>query len=503
MNTTMKTTLALMAGAMAFAACSSDDIIENIENNEVTEAPSQLKPMTFTAIQEGQGATRTAIDGLNVNWTAGDKISIFDGAAQNGGIQMFTIENGAGTTSATFTGSAAEASTYYALYPYAVGETSQTVSRDEAVAAIIASGQDPIDFDGLEFAWSICENDNEREEAINNSGYTFSEESLAIILAYLNHETTVTPGIKIEGSSIKDVVIPAEQRVTDGQTVDPQAMIMVAKGEGANTLQFKNVCAYVKVTPQFDCYAIGIISKGTQELAGTVTVNYNDGDPTTNVTADGTNEVYLLGDIRADQAYYIAVRPEALTSGFTIEFLTAGEKKYYTRSTSKELDLARNNVKNLGEFATTDTSWDYADLATSGNDGAGHNWVLMNPTFKALSPASWEEVSYASISTPWDGWELPGADELLSFINTVNITFDISSWTTSVESKGVLKYVCSHKLNGALIEYWTSDPDPTYGSDHVRNAQSTVQLDTNTWVWGISWLNRNLTTATYTYKYVN
>lgn len=500
MKKTLNMMLAMMAGAMAFTACSSDDILEN---NQVAEAPSQLKPMTFTAVQEGEGGTRAAIDGLSIKWTAGDKISIFDGSNAYGGDQMFELATGDGETSATFTGSAADAATYYALYPYAVGETLIPVTRDDALAAF---GEDEWTFQmEIEEDWNRFYDMRPEmaEERVKDMfrRYDVSEANQAIILAYLKGESKGTPSVALEGSNIKNVVIPAEQTVAAGQTVDPKAMVMVAKGD-ANTLEFKNVCAYVKVTPQFDCYAICLTSKGTENIAGKVTVNYNEGNPTTTVTADGTNSVSLVGTITAGNAYYIAVCPESLASGFTIEFLTAGDKKYYARSTSKTLALARSNVKNLGEFAT-DGTWDYANLATSGNDGAGHNWVLMNPTFKALSPASWEEVSYASIPTPWTGWELPGAAELLSFINTVNITFDRSSLTTSVESKGVLKYVCSHKLNGALIAYWTSDPDPTYDSDPVRQGQSSVSLNTTTWVWGIFWLNRNLSTAPYIFKYNN
>lgn len=66
MKSTMKSMLALMAGAMVFTACSSDDEFENINEQKA----SSLKPMTFTASMEGHGdATRTAIDanGVSIN----------------------------------------------------------------------------------------------------------------------------------------------------------------------------------------------------------------------------------------------------------------------------------------------------------------------------------------------------------------------------------------------------------------------------------------------------
>ena len=91
MKKTFKTMLALMAGAMVFTACNKDDIYENIDEQN----PSELKSMTFTASMEGQeGATRATIDGLDIKWTTGDKISIFDGAEENNGNQEFTLATG-------------------------------------------------------------------------------------------------------------------------------------------------------------------------------------------------------------------------------------------------------------------------------------------------------------------------------------------------------------------------------------------------------------------------
>ena len=457
MKKTLNMMLAMMAGAMAFTACSSDDILENIENNEVAGAPSLLKPMTFTAVQEGEGGTRAAIDGLNINWTAGDKISIFDGATENAGVQMFTLATGENTTSATFTGSAAEAATYYALYPYAVGETLIPVTRDDALAAF---GEDESMFQRqIEDTWNryYDRNPEMAEERVKDkfSMFEVSEANQAIILAYLKGESKGTPGLTLDGSSIKGVVIPAEQTVAAGQAVDPKAMVMVAKGDDANTLEFKNVCAYVKVTPLFDCYAICLTSNGAENLAGKVTVNYNEGEPTTTVTADGTNSVALLGTITAGNAYYIAVRPEALTSGFTIEFLTAGDKKYYARSTSKTLALARSNVKNLGEFAT-DGTWNYKDIVTCGTDN-GHDWALLSiggiKIATSLVPGN---PVFAEIPDWGEGWELPSVEDFESIYNN---GFYYVWGTLTLKGNGILKYVVNTDITRNMNRLWTSTPD--------------------------------------------
>lgn len=471
MKKTMKMMLAMMAGAMVFTACSSDDILENIENNEVTEAPSQLKPMTFTAIQEGQGTTRAAIDGLDIKWTAGDKISIFDGSNAYGGDQMFTIENGAGTTSATFTGSAASSDTYYALYPYAVGTTSvlRVPTKEEAEAAAGSCSS------SLDFWKEIYPQDS--EYILESATYMLdhegvSEENKTIVLAYIKEEPTtlVTPGVELDGSSIKNVVIPAEQTATAG-SADSKAMIMVAKGDDANTLAFKNVCAYVKVTPKFNCAAICLKSKGAQNLAGKIDINYNDGEPTTTVTADGTNTVYLVGTISAGNAYYIAVRPEALASGFTIEFLTADKEHYYARSTSKALNLTRSNVKNLGEFTTTGT-WTISS-PTTGNDGAGHNWMLIAPTLKISTPTEFGYgVAYNDL-VPWDGWAVPTADELSEAGKSGAFGYDYDVEKIFIKGTGVLKYGKIHHVNNIRWYFWTSTP---YDSPYFSGYQTTVLI---------------------------
>lgn len=489
MKKTLNMMLAMMAGAMAFTACSSDDILENIENNEVAEAPSLLKPMTFTAVQEGEGGTRTAIatdtDGKanGINWTAGDKISIFDGASENAGVQMFELATGEGTTSATFTGSAKEdAGTYYALYPYAVGETSRAVTQAEAEAA---AGSVSYYLDYWKDSYEYCD-EYEKDEFFDMYRVTdelddagVSEENKAIVYAYIKGENCTFPGVSLDGSSIKNVVIPAEQTATAG-SADPTAMIMIAKGEEKDALEFKNVCAYVKVTPQFNCTAICLKSNGTENLAGKMTVNYNDGEPTTTVTANGTNTVYLVGDITASNAYYIAVRPEALESGFTIEFLTADKTTYYARSTSKTLALVRSNVKNLGEFATSG-AWT-TTYTVSGNDGNGHTWAMLSlgGIKIATSMANSDPVSYSNITSWGDGWVLPTVADFTDLYSK-GLLDGHQGMAINLRGEGILKYVVNADLpvGGWYPTLWTSTTDKAVAYNYTGMVREINESYTN------------------------
>ena len=123
MKQTLKTLLALMAGAMALAACSEDAMVENNNSNNNNNVASGTKiALTFSAQQENDGSTRAAIDGTDskkIDWQTTDHISVFDGSSNND----FAIKeiDSSDATSATFTGEAAEAATYTALYPYQSG----------------------------------------------------------------------------------------------------------------------------------------------------------------------------------------------------------------------------------------------------------------------------------------------------------------------------------------------------------------------------------------------
>ena len=274
MKTTITTILALMAFVVTFTACTRE-MPEGPVNERMVL--SGLKTMTFTAIHETQDTTtKAAIDGHDIKWSRLDALSVFDGT----GNRKFTLNGDGGSTTGNFTGSAAEASTYYALYPY-------------------------------------------------------------------------TEAATLNGSKIEGAVLPVTQTATAG-SADPAAMLMMATSTDANTLSFKNVCAYVKITPTFDCSRIVLKSKGYEKLAGTVKLDYNGGAPAAEGTTDGTSSVTLDGTITSGSTYYIAALPQTLESGFAVRFRIDGVD--YEKGTTKKLGLTRNKIMDLGSFKVSDLS---------------------------------------------------------------------------------------------------------------------------------------------------
>lgn len=152
---------------------------------------------------------------------------------------------------------------------------------------------------------------------------------------------------------IEFVEMKSKQAAVAG-SFDPEAALMVSKtAPGGTSMSFRNVVGYVKVTPQFDCDMISLISEDSSDLlAGMVSIDYNDGEPVVTVSDDGTNSVTISGDIVAGKTYYIAVLPGTLKSGFRLVFF-AKDGKDAVKSTSKPLEVKRNTAINLGSVNST------------------------------------------------------------------------------------------------------------------------------------------------------
>lgn len=112
----MKKTLIIFSLITAITGCK---VIE-----EVSAPDGESVNMTFNAAI-GEDNTKTALDRTSVLWSANDAIKIY----ANGTGYDFTLASGAGTTSATFNGTAAPAETYYAIYPASAANGITTKAR--------------------------------------------------------------------------------------------------------------------------------------------------------------------------------------------------------------------------------------------------------------------------------------------------------------------------------------------------------------------------------------
>ena len=157
-------------------------------------------------------------------------------------------------------------------------------------------------------------------------------------------------GVSFSGNKFSGVELKAEQEAVEG-SFDSKAAIMVAKSNGTN-LPFKNVVAYFKVTPTFDCSEIVVTAhKSTDALAGKFDVAIgDDGTPSISIT-NGSREVKLTGTITANKDYYILLLPGTFENGFSVTLKPKDDttKKYFKQKNSS-FTLNRNDLWNLGKM---------------------------------------------------------------------------------------------------------------------------------------------------------
>lgn len=473
MKKTMKTLLALMAGVMTFSACSNEDVLTNENTN-----PEAKPILIFNASTESNGATRATIDGFDIKWQENDAILMMDGTNSS----KYNLDAGCeGTASGTFTvdgeSTAVSGENIYAIYPYAESSL-HTVTPEEAKAAAEGSGYI---LNYLEDWKESYRNSPEemREEFfemyhISDELEDLSEANKAIIYAYIKGEEIGSPAPALSGTSITNVVIPAVQTVAAGQTVDPKAVLMVAKADGEN-LSFKNVCSYVKVTPTVACKKIEVRAEGAN-LAGACTVAVSD-EPAASNISNGTSIVTLqaqAGNLAADETYYIAVLPGAKSNGIEVRFYTGDDTfNHNVRPTSFE--FMRNKVHSGGDNSgaaavywslnTGNYGWaDGSALAASAartitfstgvagsmpagaialnndntlwsrNDGEG-NYFIETPASKIYAKSLYGTFFYAENVTTMTGLNKIDVSESSSFdgcfyVNSIT-TLDLSTWKIS------------------------------------------------------------------------
>ena len=158
-------------------------------------------------------------------------------------------------------------------------------------------------------------------------------------------------GVSFSGNKFSGVELKAEQEAVEG-SFDPEAAIMVAKSNGTN-LPFKNVVAYFKVTPTFDCSEIVVTAhKSTDALAGKFDVAIgDDGTPSISNISNKSREVRLTGIITANKDYYILLLPGTLEYGFSVTLKPKDDtSKKYFKQKNTSFTLNRNDLWNLGQM---------------------------------------------------------------------------------------------------------------------------------------------------------
>ncbi|MCR5068189.1 MAG: fimbrillin family protein [Prevotella sp.] len=319
--------MAAVCAMLTFASCGNDI--------ELTEAQAPVKgeyKVTFTASQESN-ATRTALNGTDVEWQAGDAITVFDGAGAN---RTFEFAR------------------------YAVIDEQEVKTVGEFAGTITVTTPK-----------SYCSVYPAIESATIDSDYGISGLSLPV-------EQVATPN----GFDPRAAIMTARNDNADNIT---------STKEDLSLGEFKHVCAFVKVTTTEAYDKITFTANGGEGIAGGFTVTLDEnGISTVTPAADASTTVSLVPAIEGTKiaagTYFIAILPGTLEEGFTMSCSSIDSEnkevttmvRSYNGTTSA---FSRHNVVNMGTVEETQThvTWvrsthDYVDLGLT----SGTKWATCN-----------------------------------------------------------------------------------------------------------------------------
>lgn len=221
--------------------------------------------------------------------------------------------------------------------------------------------------------------------------------------------------------ALNGVVLKSEQTAVAG-SFDPEAALMMAESE-AGSLSFKNIVGFVKVTPTVSCARITLVSNNSEsKLAGTADINMTDGKPTATVADGASSSVSIVGDIKAGSTYYIAIFPETLADGFRLVFTTSDGQDTY-KSTTKQLEIKRNYVTNLGNVEGKADEYPYVTFTA-----ASEQMFKISKTLTlecSVGGSAWQSVG-ADTEVEFGGLKgslrLRGKNEKGTYYSTISFT---------------------------------------------------------------------------------
>ena len=254
-----------------------------------------------------------------------------------------------------------------------------------------------------------------------------------------------------EDKTINKLWLKPEQTATVG-TYDPEGHVAVAYTEN-HELSFKNACALLKFTIKSDNIKEVCVYSTGAVLSGNFNFNTEGLSITTTAVGEDTyktnNYVKVVGDFVNGQTYYISCIPGTLANGFTLEVVndkaTKGKDNVYT----KEIELKRNKIYDLGDITYTERPAEmrtlYLEPGVWKADGAVYQAYLFNGSggyqwydfkevkeglYKVSFPDQWETIiacrmNPAGPASDWKGkWNQTNDISLASFgdKNCISIT---------------------------------------------------------------------------------
>lgn len=349
-----KVTLAIaMAALVIFAGCKKD---------------SETKGTTLKAsIEQNKGdGSKTSLNPTNgaILWTAGDKILVNNGTAS----ATFTLSNGAGSASGTFTASGEFelGENNVAVYPYTATINGNNIgvtlpaTQTLTTSGTFGNGANPM--------LAVSTDDN----------LTFTSLCGGLGISLTGNDIDIT-AIEIISANADEKLNGAFECTTDSPT-----LVASAGNSGTNRIMLECTTTLTE-TPQefYIVLPVGVLANG-------FTMNLYDGgeEPIFSKSTESTQLQVALNTVKTMNAVEVTTIPEGAINGlFTIN--EAGDQVYfskgnlqYTKSTGiwsfmeHQYDIVETHFQNVGE--------DYADqdvvsLFGWGTSGYNHGATYYQP----------------------------------------------------------------------------------------------------------------------------
>lgn len=155
-------------------------------------------------------------------------------------------------------------------------------------------------------------------DRINVDGVEFSTEDDGAKAYFTTEEAFVEDNNYVAiypataGTALSSVTIPAAQQAVDGDFHSAAAVSVAVSN--TTTLDFKNVTSILKF--QVPVSAASVTISADEPLAGQVSVDYNNGEPTWE-DVDAVNSVTVTGEFEPEVDYYVTILPGTKTN-FTV-----------------------------------------------------------------------------------------------------------------------------------------------------------------------------------------
>ena len=369
----MKKTLFVPVLAMAAVlsvSCSKEET-DGVENGPVNGGEAALfAPQSV--ISASSAATKTALDGVNINWEEGDAITLF---GENGASVKYTLTEGAGATVGTFEaeGELPAQVQAYAVYP-AVAE-GVTLSEDKVAVSVAA--EQTYNAAGFPAEYPMA--------AVTSDGQNFTFGNLATVLSLPLQGDAVVRSISIEAVG--------GEGLAGAATVDFSGATPVLSAGNSATVTLDCGESGVQLSADAATVFNFILIPGEYTQGFKVTVNETNGNSTVKTTGGSAMTMHAGSIVKIDSAIPV-VTPQGwnLVGGFVGNWsswieMEGGNGLYYCSDVTVPADAERNQFKvryganewygysDTGTVTSVTLQKVFTIYRTGGVPGSGDEWA--------------------------------------------------------------------------------------------------------------------------------